>query len=144
VANKINPIKVDALKNYLDNHDGSDDVYFDYGGTMMPLSVGDLEVRQPRGKKKVTDEPKQEVIKDWVFVTGDGHTEDKDGSVVQNLQVLGFGKGDCAESAFEHMKKNHKYLMRYNFGECFCYEVNMESKQYLFLDDFCNTEGENK
>jgi hypothetical protein len=71
----------------------------------------------------------------WIFLTLDGGTYDNDRTIIENVQVLGYGDGTTAEEAFENFKEKNQYLNGYSFDETYCYKIEENTKKYFSLHE---------
>lgn len=65
-------------------------------------------------------------MKKFVFYTFEGYTESPTGETVENIQLLGFEKGESEKQARENLINNRKWIEETGFDK---YEI--ESKQLL-------------
>ncbi len=70
-------------------------------------------------------------MRKFIFITSEGETKTPTGIDVENLQVLGFGKGIDAKSAFLNFIDENKYLDAMDFNEVIGIEL-MNEKQFNF------------
>ena len=54
-------------------------------------------------------------MKNFIFFTTEGFTTDSQSNEIDNSQILGTGKGDSLEDAFDNFRTNHSYLKEYSF-----------------------------
>jgi hypothetical protein len=73
----------------------------------------------------------------WIFLTVDGSASDLEMQRIENVQVLGYGRGDTAGDAFEDFKASAEYLSKYYFDVTYCYKVEEGTKEYFPLYDLC-------
>jgi len=78
----------------------------------------------------------------YIFLTTEGYTFQPDSQSiepdVENLQVLGFANGYDQKKAFSNLLKNNPHLLKTNFRETFCYQLDSNytnSKKYFYLPD---------
>ena len=67
-------------------------------------------------------------MKNYIFYTTDGLTEDNRNQDVENCQILGWQKGNNAKKAFENLKKENLNL---NFENISCQELASEQVFYF-------------
>lgn len=72
-------------------------------------------------------------MRNFIFYTSDGFTEDTERQEVDNCQVLGFGKGFNLNAAFLDFKNENSWLQDYNFEEVIAQEIIGEA-QHLELN----------
>ncbi len=69
----------------------------------------------------------------YIFLTDEGFTfaPGNDGELqeIENLQVIGFAKGDNANEAYENLLFENSYLKHINFEKVFCYQLNEDYGQ---------------
>ena len=81
----------------------------------------------------------------YVFITTEGSTyqPNSDCSVpdIENMQVIGFGQGDTAQSAFRKLLKMDEYLVNTNFNEIIAIQLASDHREYFYIEDvnFKNT-----
>lgn len=68
-------------------------------------------------------------MKQFLFYTDDGFTQDNDGKDIENSQILGWGSGIELNSAMENFKKNHKYLDEYNYEDIKAIEIITDTSE---------------
>ncbi len=77
----------------------------------------------------------------FLFITPDGiaySSSEKLSPDVDNLQVLGYGKGKNEEDALKNFLRSNMWIFNTNFDEIICVEIKKEipkSKRY-FIRDF--------
>ena len=63
----------------------------------------------------------------YVFVTAEGHTYQPGSESIEpdieNLQVLGFGKGATSQEAFDDFLSTYHWLRGMAFCEAYCYRL---------------------
>lgn len=76
----------------------------------------------------------------YIFLTKEGHTYQPDSESVmldiENLQVIGFSKGDTPEEAFDNLLEENEYLKDTSFNEIVCYPLDKDykdKKQYFYI-----------
>jgi len=79
-------------------------------------------------------------MKSYIFITTEGFTFQPNSESqmpdIENCQVIGFGKGQNAQEAFENMLMSQKYLHETNFDEIIGLELKSESKENFSLADY--------
>lgn len=73
----------------------------------------------------------------YIFITTEGFTF-QPGSQnaepdAENMQVLGFGKGNTAEEAIENMTKENGFLVETTFDEVIAIELKSDTRKYFSL-----------
>jgi len=67
-------------------------------------------------------------MKSYIFLTDEGHTfqpdSESDMPDVENLQVIGVGKGESQKEAFHNLIKDNEWVRETNFDEVFCYQLD--------------------
>lgn len=66
-------------------------------------------------------------MKNFLFFTSEGYTFDPDDRDIENMQILGTGKGDNILEAFKNFKFEQSYLEDFTFKEVIAVE---------YIDDF--------
>lgn len=66
-------------------------------------------------------------MKNFMFYTNDGFTQDIDGKDIENCQILGWGRGLDLDTATEDFNKNHSYLKDYKYENVISIEVTLEN-----------------
>lgn len=66
-------------------------------------------------------------MKNFLFFTNEGYTFDPDDRDIENMQILGTGKGDNILEAFKNFKFEQSYLEDFTFKEVIAVE---------YVDDF--------
>jgi len=78
-------------------------------------------------------------MNEYIFITTEGYTFQPDSEVsepdIENCQVIGFGKGNNAQGAFENMLSENDYLLETSFDEVICYELKNDNKKHFYLND---------
>lgn len=79
-------------------------------------------------------------IKKYLFLSTEGNTFQPGSESIEpdieNLQVIGFAKGNDAGTAFKQLIKKNSYLRQTSFDEIFSYELSkdyLKTKSYHFL-----------
>jgi hypothetical protein len=79
-------------------------------------------------------------MKWYIFITNEGFTFTPNSECqepdIENCQVIGFGKGENAQKAFEDMLISQEYLMKTNFDKIIGLELKNEVREYFFLTDY--------
>jgi hypothetical protein len=77
----------------------------------------------------------------YIFLTSEGTTFQPNSDAVlpdiENLQVIGFSAGKDSKEAYDNLLEENPYLLKTNFDEIFCYELDRdykESKKYFYLN----------
>lgn len=70
-------------------------------------------------------------MRHFIFLTREGLTRTPDNQDIENLQVLGFAKGENEINAFDNFIQENSYLVGTDFDDVFALELVSE-KQYLF------------
>lgn len=65
-------------------------------------------------------------MKEFVFYTFEGYTENPTGEPVENIQLLGFENGNSAQEAKENLLFNSQWIEKTHFNK-----FEIESKQIL-------------
>lgn len=81
-------------------------------------------------------------MKIYIFLTNEGYTYQPNSDFsepdIENLQVIGFAKGEDSKEAFRNLVKENGYLCKTNFDEVFCYQLINDyekGKTYYHLTD---------
>ena len=78
-------------------------------------------------------------MKKYIFVTEEGITyqpESKsDMPDIENLQVVGFGRGESPEDAARNMLNESEYLKETNFDEIIGIELKSDKRTWHYLKD---------
>ncbi|MFA7208977.1 MAG: hypothetical protein WC120_01705 [Parcubacteria group bacterium] len=78
-------------------------------------------------------------IRNFIFYTTEGYTfqpdSESDMSDVENCQVLGWGKGNVAEEAFDNFKEESAWLKDMEFDEVIGVELKDEKTYHFNLKD---------
>ena len=81
--------------------------------------------------------------KNFIFVTTEGSTFQPNSDYVEseydNLQVVGFSKGDTPDKAFEIFLKENKDILKSNFDEIICWQLSDEYdkiQRYYYLNEY--------
>jgi len=74
-------------------------------------------------------------MKQFIFYTNEGFTEDNQNNPTENCQILGWGKGENSQEAFKNLVKENTYLKEMDFNEVMCQELVDEKIEYLSLKD---------
>lgn len=61
-------------------------------------------------------------MKNFLFFTNEGYTFDPDDKDIENMQILGTGKGDNILEAFKNFKFEQSYLEDFTFKEVIAVE----------------------
>lgn len=76
-------------------------------------------------------------MKKYIFYTTEGFTfqpnSESDMPDVENCQILGWGKGNTSEEAFNDFKKENKLLEKSSFDEVICQELKSDKVFYFSL-----------
>ncbi len=76
-------------------------------------------------------------MKIFIFLSAEGFTYQPNSSSVEpdidNLQVIGFAKGNSAEEASKKLLDSNSYLAGSNFEEIFSIELASENREYFSL-----------
>ncbi len=79
----------------------------------------------------------QNRIKKYIFLTAEGTTfQPKSESLIpdiDNLQVIGLGKGNSAKKALKSFLEENSYLFKTSFDEIFALELQNSKKHYFSL-----------
>ncbi|MBU1179120.1 hypothetical protein KKB69_02185 [Patescibacteria group bacterium] len=79
-------------------------------------------------------------VKKYIFVTAEGITYQPDSESdmpdIENLQVVGFGRGDFPEDAARNMLNESEYLKETNFNEIIGIELKSDKRTWHYLKDF--------
>ncbi|OGX18335.1 MAG: hypothetical protein A3K83_00845 [Omnitrophica WOR_2 bacterium RBG_13_44_8b] len=66
-------------------------------------------------------------MKKYIFLTAEGYTfqpnRESPEPDIDNLQVIGFARGNNSKEAFWSLVKENSYLLETTFDEIFCYEL---------------------
>jgi hypothetical protein len=75
----------------------------------------------------------------YIFLTAEGATFQPDSNAdtpdIENLQVLGFSRGDTVDKAFGNLLDTHGYLKETTFDNIFCYKLGKHYEETR--RDFC-------
>ena len=75
-------------------------------------------------------------MKQYIFVSSEGYTYQPDSvsniSDIENLQVIGFGKGLSSNEAFNNMLLDDKHIQETNFNEVHCYRLISDKIEGFF------------
>lgn len=55
-------------------------------------------------------------MNNYIFYTDEGQTFTPNDECINNLQILGFEKGDTQEEALENLYKNNTWIEEYGFS----------------------------
>lgn len=77
----------------------------------------------------------------YIFVSSEGYTFQPNSESgipdIENLQVIGFGKGLSSNEAFNNMLLKNKYIKETTFNEVHCYHLNSDKLEGIFyINDF--------
>ncbi len=72
-------------------------------------------------------------MKNFIFVTQEGETRTPTGENIENLQVLGFGKGADVKDALKDFVENNKYLDNTGFSDVIGIELASDEQFYFSL-----------
>ncbi|MFT7004982.1 MAG: hypothetical protein ACJAWW_002348 [Sulfurimonas sp.] len=61
-------------------------------------------------------------MKEFIFFTNEGYTQDPNNKVIDNMQILGDGTGNNVVEAFTSFKRNQTYLSEFAFKEVIALE----------------------
>ena len=79
-------------------------------------------------------------MREYIFITAEGITyqpESKsDMPDIENLQVVGFGRGESPDDAVKNMLKGNGYLKETNFDEIISIELKSDKRTFHYLKDF--------
>jgi hypothetical protein len=56
-------------------------------------------------------------MKEFIFYTFEGYTESPTGKVLENLQILGFEKGENENQAFKTLINNNQWIIKSGFNK---------------------------
>ena len=74
-------------------------------------------------------------MKNFIFISPEGETKTPTGEDIENLQVLGFGRGvDAAEACRAFLREN-SFVSETGFEEVICLELSSEEESHLSLSD---------
>jgi len=69
-------------------------------------------------------------MKSYIFLTAEGFTlqpnSESEEPDIENLQVIGFAKGQDSKDAFQQLLKESNYLMDTSFDEIFSYKLSKD------------------
>ena len=72
----------------------------------------------------------------YIFISSEGYTfqpdSESDVPDIENLQVIGFGKGLTSKEAFNNMLLDNKHIQESTFNEVHCYRLNSEKLENYF------------
>jgi hypothetical protein len=75
----------------------------------------------------------------YIFITTEGSTyqpnSDSSEPDIENMQVIGFGQGDTAQSAMRKLLKMSEYLVNTNFNEIIAIQLVNDHREYFSLKD---------
>lgn len=81
----------------------------------------------------------------FIFLSDEGFTfqphSEKIEPDIENLQVVGFASGICADEAFSELLEANPYLTKTSFDEVFCLELREdagEKREYFYISDIRN------
>ncbi len=66
-------------------------------------------------------------MKNYIFLTNEGFTEDNSWNLLENSQVLWIVEAKNMEEAFENFKKEFEWVLESDYTEVFCYEIRLDT-----------------
>lgn len=82
-------------------------------------------------------------MKNYIFLTTEGYTFQPNSESIDpdidNLQVIGFAKGENSKKAFQSLLRENNYLKNTTFDEMFSYELSkdfLKTKNYFSLNNY--------
>ncbi len=72
-------------------------------------------------------------LKHFIFITREGSTYEPDNSDIENMQVIGFGKGEDTDAALRNMLDENSYLKDTSFDEVIAIELKNNKQTVLSL-----------
>jgi hypothetical protein len=74
-------------------------------------------------------------MKNYIFVTNEGSTIQPDDLDIENMQVIGFGKGETAQFALNNMLAESQYIKETSFDRVSAFELKGDKGEYFFIKD---------
>lgn len=75
----------------------------------------------------------------YIFLTDEGTClEPVTDEIIENIQVIGFAKGDNPKEAFENLKIENAYLIDTAFNEIYCLKmdsIESETTNFFYLGE---------
>jgi hypothetical protein len=72
-------------------------------------------------------------MKEYIFFTDDGYTQDPNHKDIPNMQILGNASGNNVVEAFKNFKHAHTYLSEYSFKNVIALEYIGDFIRHLEL-----------
>jgi len=72
-------------------------------------------------------------MKNYIFYTDEGYTQDNNSNYVENCQIIGWAKGKTPIEAFNNLKQECEYLKEISFSEVICQQLACKKRFYFSL-----------
>jgi hypothetical protein len=72
-------------------------------------------------------------MKNYIFYTNEGYTQDDNKRDIENCQIIGWAKGDTPTEAFKNLKQEYRHLKEMSFNEVICQRLACKKRFYFSL-----------